>query len=121
MQRQKQWFLPGEGIAREVITSDIQQYLGPDALVRPGYGTGEHEGQPGYWITAYRTFTTQMVLDLKQDSQRWQSERQPGDGRRGNVIVLLTATSGSPLTIPSAISRLSNACFPPALGTIAAL
>jgi hypothetical protein len=34
-----QWFQPGEGIAREVITADIQRYLGQDALVKPG----EHE------------------------------------------------------------------------------
>ena len=41
--RHNQWFVPGEGIAREVITADIQRYLGPDALVRPGSGTGEYE------------------------------------------------------------------------------
>lgn len=41
--RSNQWFVPGEGIAREVITADIQRYLGPDALVRPGTGTGEYE------------------------------------------------------------------------------
>jgi len=35
----RQWFQPGEGIAREVITADIQRNLGPDALVRPGEGT----------------------------------------------------------------------------------
>ena len=43
MSRMNQWFVPGEGIAREVITADIQRYLGPDALVRPGTGTGDHE------------------------------------------------------------------------------
>jgi hypothetical protein len=43
MSRANQWFVPGEGIAREVITADIQRYLGPDALVRPGPGTGEYE------------------------------------------------------------------------------
>lgn len=74
MSRSNQWFVPGDGIAREVITADIQRYLGPDALVRPGVGTGEHEGRNGYWITAYRTLTTQMIQDLKMDSQRWQQE-----------------------------------------------
>jgi hypothetical protein len=76
MSRANQWFVPGDGIAREVITADIQRYLGPDALVRPGVGTGEYQvrttfslsphntiltsrqGQPGYWITAYRTLTS---------------------------------------------------------------
>ena len=43
MSRSNQWFVPGEGIAREVITADIQRYLGPDALVRPGAGTGDYE------------------------------------------------------------------------------
>jgi hypothetical protein len=81
MQRQNQWFVLGDGIAREVITADIQRYLGPDALVRPGVGTGEYQGQPGYWITAYRTLTSQMIQDLKLDSERWRQERQPGDGR----------------------------------------
>ncbi|EOA84542.1 uncharacterized protein SETTUDRAFT_90581 [Exserohilum turcica Et28A] len=83
MSRANQWFVPGEGIAREVITADIQRYLGPDALVRPGTGTGEYQGQPGYWITAYRTLTSQMIQDLKMDSQRWQQERQPGETGRG--------------------------------------
>jgi hypothetical protein len=29
------YFLPGDGISRDVITADICRYLGPDALVRP--------------------------------------------------------------------------------------
>ncbi|EKG15005.1 hypothetical protein MPH_07789, partial [Macrophomina phaseolina MS6] len=74
----RQWFQPGEGIAREVITADIQRYLGPDALVKPGIGSGEFEGVEGYWITAYRTLTSQMVQDLKLDSQRWRAEVQQG-------------------------------------------
>jgi hypothetical protein len=41
------------------------------------------QGQSGYWITAYRTLTSQMIQDLKMDSQRWQQERQPGDTGRG--------------------------------------
>ncbi|KAF9640871.1 hypothetical protein BFW01_g12677 [Lasiodiplodia theobromae] len=76
----RQWFQPGDGIAREVITADIQRYLGPDALVKPGIGTGEYEGVEGYWITAYRTLTSQMVQDLKLDSQRWRAEVQQGRG-----------------------------------------
>ena len=43
MSRANQWFVLGDGIAREVITADIQRYLGPDALVRPGTGTGEYQ------------------------------------------------------------------------------
>ncbi|KAF2714419.1 hypothetical protein K504DRAFT_468941 [Pleomassaria siparia CBS 279.74] len=83
MSRANQWYVPGEGIAREVITADIQRYLGPDALVRPGPGTGEHEGRNGYWITAYRTLTSQMIADLKLDSTRWQAEQDRQEAGRG--------------------------------------
>ncbi|KAG7291534.1 hypothetical protein NEMBOFW57_001553 [Staphylotrichum longicolle] len=34
--RQNEYFVPRDGIDREVITSDICRYLGNDALVRPG-------------------------------------------------------------------------------------
>jgi chaperone required for assembly of F1-ATPase len=34
--RQSQFFIDGDGIDREVITTDICRYLGNDALVRPG-------------------------------------------------------------------------------------
>ena len=34
--RQNKYFLPGDGIRREVITADICRYLGNDALVKPG-------------------------------------------------------------------------------------
>lgn len=39
----RQWFVPGEGIDRHVISADIQRYLGNDATVRPGVGTGENQ------------------------------------------------------------------------------
>jgi hypothetical protein len=74
--QQYQWFVPADGIDRHVITADIQRYLGPDALVRPGESDGVH----GYWITAYRTLTTQMLQDLRMDSQRWQVEREHEGG-----------------------------------------
>lgn len=34
--RKNEYFVPKEGIDREVITADICRYLGQDALVRPG-------------------------------------------------------------------------------------
>ena len=34
--RTNEYFVPKEGIDREVITADICRYLGNDALVRPG-------------------------------------------------------------------------------------
>lgn len=39
----RQWFVPGDGIDRHVISADIQRYLGNDATVRPGLGTGENQ------------------------------------------------------------------------------
>lgn len=35
--RQNEYFVPRDGIDREVITADICRYLGSDALVRPGH------------------------------------------------------------------------------------
>ncbi len=34
--RMNEYFVPKDGIDREVVTSDIARYLGNDALVRPG-------------------------------------------------------------------------------------
>lgn len=34
--RTNEYFVPKDGIDREVITADICRYLGNDALVRPG-------------------------------------------------------------------------------------
>jgi hypothetical protein len=41
--RNYRWWIPEDGIRRDVIQADIQRYLGPDALVKPGQGTGENE------------------------------------------------------------------------------
>lgn len=32
----RNWFVPKDGISREVISADIQRFLGNDATVRPG-------------------------------------------------------------------------------------
>jgi len=81
MSRANQWFVLADGIAREVITADITRYLGNDALVRPGMGTGEYEGRRGYWIMAYRTLTSAMIDDLQADSRRWEQERRLSSSR----------------------------------------
>ncbi|CAN9423145.1 unnamed protein product [Alternaria alternata] len=97
MSRANQWFVPGDGIAREVITADIQRYLGPDALVRPGTGTGEYQGQPGYWITAYRTLTSPSGRDYPAQSAYSSYPAQTPDpyGRQ-------PATQTTPYSNPSA-------------------
>ncbi|KAI9812284.1 MAG: hypothetical protein M1827_004733 [Pycnora praestabilis] len=83
--RTNQYFVPGEGIHREVIQADICRYLGNDALVRPHH----HQGQTGFLITAYRNLTSEMISDLKADSSRWNAERsqsQRGDGYGGSLM-----------------------------------
>jgi hypothetical protein len=35
------WWIPAEGIHREVIQVDIQRYLGPGAVSKPGKGHGK--------------------------------------------------------------------------------
>jgi hypothetical protein len=76
--RTNEYFVPRDGIDREVITADICRYLGNDALVRPGsYEDPQtREVKPGYFITAYRNLTTAMIADLKADSDRWEAERR---------------------------------------------
>lgn len=88
MSRQpNQWFVPGEGIARDVITANIQLYFpGLDAVVRPGSGTGEYEGLTGYWTTLPRALTSQEIEELKMDSQRWQREKNESR-REGGIEV----------------------------------
>lgn len=84
-ERQNEYFIPGEGISREVIQADICRYLGNDALVRPGnhnvrpstfvntitqdLQTDHKQGRPGFFIRAYRNLTSVSL----------------GNRRRGNV------------------------------------
>lgn len=76
--RMNEYFVPRDGIDREVISADICRYLGNDALVRPGHyevrsprqtvqtasftnvAQNPQSGQTvqGYYITAYRNLTT---------------------------------------------------------------
>ncbi|KAF3760124.1 putative Hkr1 [Cryphonectria parasitica EP155] len=83
--RQNEYFVPRDGIDREVITADICRYLGNDALVRPGNYTDPTTGQmmQGYRVTAYRALTTAMIQDLKNDSARWEQERRSHSGGSG--------------------------------------
>ncbi|KAF9891189.1 hypothetical protein FE257_004753 [Aspergillus nanangensis] len=62
-ERQNEYFIPGDGISREVIQADICRYLGNDAL-----------GRQGFFIRAYRNLTSEMIADLKADSARWEAD-----------------------------------------------
>ncbi|KAK3331132.1 hypothetical protein B0H66DRAFT_90300 [Apodospora peruviana] len=84
--RQNEYFVPRDGIDREVITSDICRYLGNDALVRPGtYESPDGRTTQGYFITAYRNLTSAMIQDLKADSARWEQERRAAS-RSGGIM-----------------------------------
>jgi hypothetical protein len=105
LNRQNEYFVPRDGIDREVITADICRYLGNDALVRPGTYENKETGQliQGYYINAYRNLTTAMIDDLKEASRQWQLERtraQSGGGtptfRDPNVVNV--RNSNSPIT-----------------------
>ena len=95
-QAANEYFVPRDGIDREVITADICSYLGNDALVRPGNYENTQTGQiqAGYFISAYRNLTTAMIADLKADSERWEAERrqtvsrgQPADVAYGASVI----------------------------------
>ncbi|KAG9499282.1 hypothetical protein J7337_010101 [Fusarium musae] len=66
--RQNEYFVPREGIDREVISAEICRYLGNDALVRPGHyelleklqDTQTGQAVQGYYITASRNLTTTL-------------------------------------------------------------
>ncbi|KAG6357455.1 hypothetical protein INS49_013332 [Diaporthe citri] len=81
--RHNEYFVPRDGIDREVITADITRYLGNDALVRPRTYENKKDGRAmqGYFITAYRDLTSAMIADLKADSARWEQERRNYNSR----------------------------------------
>ncbi|KAF5227593.1 hypothetical protein FANTH_14728 [Fusarium anthophilum] len=86
--RQNEYFLPRDGIAREVIAADICRYLGNDVLVRSGHYENPQNGQvvPGYYITAYRNMTAAMIENMKADSAQWeQEEREVSRDRPGQA------------------------------------
>lgn len=80
--RQKVYFIPRDGIDRDVITANICHYLGKDALVRPGTYQDPITCQvtQGYHITARRNLTEEMMKSLKEDSARLDAERRARTG-----------------------------------------
>lgn len=63
--RKVTFFVPGTGIDREVISTDICRYLGNDATARPGEYTDTKTGETtrGFYVTAYRALTTVGLFD----------------------------------------------------------
>ncbi|KAI1163920.1 hypothetical protein F5B18DRAFT_671762 [Nemania serpens] len=87
--RQNEYFVPRDGIDREVITADICRYLGNDAL-NPDNG----QVIQGYFINAYRNLTSAMIQDLKADSARWDQERRQQSANRSNAGGGIIASNG---------------------------
>ncbi|THY25677.1 hypothetical protein D6D01_04988 [Aureobasidium pullulans] len=79
----RNWFLPKNGINSQIISADIQRYLGNDASVRPG--KDKINGQECYWIKAYRSLTTETINDLQKASTIWEEEERTG--RRGTLVL----------------------------------
>ncbi|TIA43594.1 hypothetical protein D6C83_06095 [Aureobasidium pullulans] len=77
----RNWFVPKDGINRQVISADIQKYLGNDATIRPGKDKVNNKEIEGYWIKAYRNLTSEMINDLRMASTKWEQEQR--SGRRG--------------------------------------
>ncbi|EXJ62781.1 hypothetical protein A1O7_03220 [Cladophialophora yegresii CBS 114405] len=67
------YWCPGEGIEREVLQHEICKFLGQDATCRPGQ---DSRGRPGFWVRAYRPFTTAMEQTLREESERWLREKE---------------------------------------------
>lgn len=63
-----QAFLPGDEFVLEVITAYINMWFGPEAEVSTGTQFCGHESVEGYWITANRRLTPEMIADLHMDS-----------------------------------------------------
>ncbi|KAF5600434.1 hypothetical protein FPANT_2390, partial [Fusarium pseudoanthophilum] len=88
--RQNEYFVPREGIDREVISADICRYLGNDALVRPGHYEHPETGQAiqGYYITAYKKLTTFTAIANFMDpgNRNTNHERGPPTARAEETI-----------------------------------
>lgn len=65
--RQNEYFLPRQGIDREVISADICRYLGNDALVRPGH----YEVRISKHIPASPTIETNPASRKSLEPSNW--------------------------------------------------
>ncbi|KAF2399592.1 hypothetical protein EJ06DRAFT_531137 [Trichodelitschia bisporula] len=64
------YFVPGYGISRVVIQSQIRYYCGPDAIVRPF----QHQGRDGFLVTTSGpSLTKEQIEDIKQASYDYET------------------------------------------------
>lgn len=67
------WWIPGDGIEREVIQANIQRFLGHEATSWP---TSAADGTPIYLIAALRNLMKEEIHQLEQITEAWRKERQ---------------------------------------------
>jgi hypothetical protein len=76
MQKQNRWFVPGVGIAREVLEADLQRYLGPEALLESEVGTGGYAVRLAEYMSSANTdFATLRVVTAFRSSHTEPSHR----------------------------------------------
>ncbi|TVY47295.1 hypothetical protein LOCC1_G002860 [Lachnellula occidentalis] len=109
--RTNEYFIPENGINRDVITADINRYLGNDAQVRPGIHETAETGQVhrGYYITAYRPLTAAMIEDLEADSARWEQEGQgTASKEQSHNVAPATSALSSQYQHPTDFARVTG-------------
>lgn len=76
--RLNEYFIPGEGINRDVITRDNHLYLGNDATAKAGTFEDKRAQRvrDGYYITVNRCLTSSMLQGFKDESNRLEVERR---------------------------------------------
>ncbi|KAK8201628.1 hypothetical protein IWZ01DRAFT_443130 [Phyllosticta capitalensis] len=63
------YFVPGYGISRAVIQSEIRYHCGPDAIVRPF----THQGRDGFLVTTSGpSLTKAQIEDIKIASKEYE-------------------------------------------------
>lgn len=77
------YFVPGYGISRPVIQSEIRYHCGPDAIVRPY----TFQGRDGFLITTIGPPLTKAQIDDLKLSSREYEEKQSRIAGESNVFV----------------------------------
>jgi len=70
MSSSESYFVPGYGISRHVLQSNIGRFLGPNAFVRPY----THLGRDGFLVTAPNALTKSQIDDIVAMSRKWEEQ-----------------------------------------------
>ncbi|KAF2201199.1 hypothetical protein GQ43DRAFT_455932 [Delitschia confertaspora ATCC 74209] len=86
------YFVPGFGISRAVIQSEIRYHCGPEAIVRPY----THQGRDGFLVTTSGPpLTKAQIEDLKKSSQEYE-ERQSREAFVNQPVPVIQGRRRSP-------------------------